>query len=72
MEKTNDTLVLDLWDVHQIRVNVEDKSMTFVEAVETEARSQGVSVTGADNVDVPEKHLYIKEKIIEALNIMKH
>lgn len=72
MEQTNHTLVLDLWDVHNIRVNVEDNRMSFVEAVETAARTQGVQVSGAKEVILPEKHLYLKENIIEALNKMKH
>lgn len=72
MEQTNNTLILDLWDVHNIRVNVEDNSMSFVEAVETEARTQGVQVLGAKEVLLPVKHLYLKENILEALNKMKN
>ncbi|MHA6529033.1 hypothetical protein [Paenibacillus sp. BAC0078] len=67
MEQANSTLILDLLDVHNIRVNVEDKQMTFVEAVETEARSQGVEVSGAHKVVLPENHGYLKESIETAL-----
>jgi hypothetical protein len=70
MEETNKTLVLDLWDVHNIRVNVEDKSMSFVEAVETEARTQSVQVSGIKDVVLPSNHLYLKENILEALSKM--
>ncbi|WNS46283.1 hypothetical protein [Paenibacillus sp. MMS20-IR301] len=68
MEQTNHTLILDLLDVHNIRVNVEDNRMSFVEAVETEARTQGVQVSGAKEVVLPEKHLYLKDNIMEALH----
>lgn len=68
MEKTNTILIFDLWDVHNIRVSVEDKHMTFVEAVETEARSQDISLFGVEEVVVPDNHLYIKENILEAIN----
>ncbi|MRN52818.1 hypothetical protein [Paenibacillus monticola] len=71
MEQTNNTLILDLWDVHNIRVNVEDNSMSFVEAVETEARTQGVQVFGAKEVVLPVMHLYLKGNILEALSQMK-
>jgi hypothetical protein len=46
--------------------------MSFVEAVETEARTQGVQVSGAKEVILPEKHLYLKQNILEALHKMKH
>ncbi|MEK8215483.1 hypothetical protein [Paenibacillus sp. FSL L8-0463] len=72
MEQSNNTLVLDLRDVHNIRVNVEDNRMSFVEAVETVARTQGVQVLGVNDVVLPVKHLYLKENIVEALNKMKH
>lgn len=71
MEKSNATLILDLLDVHNIRVNVEDNSMTYVEAVEQEARLQGVEVIGAQEVVLPEKHVYLKDSIVSALKEIK-
>lgn len=53
-------------------MNVEDKRMSFVEAVETAARTQGVQMLGVKDVVLPVKHLYLKENILEAINKMKH
>ncbi|MEK4195966.1 hypothetical protein NYE59_23015 [Paenibacillus sp. FSL L8-0323] len=72
MQKINTVLVFDLWDVHNIRVNVEDKRMSFFDAVESEARTQGIQVVGTNDVVLPEKHLYLKGNILEALSIALH
>ncbi|UQZ33419.1 hypothetical protein C2I18_07530 [Paenibacillus sp. PK3_47] len=71
MEQSNHILVLDLWDVHNILVNVEDNSMSYAEAVEKQARAQGVLVSDTKDVVLPVNHLYLKENILEAITKLK-
>lgn len=72
MEQGNSMLTLDLLDIHNILINVEDHSMSLAEAVQKEAVAQGIEVSGAVEVVLPEKHLYLKESIEAALKVLQN